>query len=96
MGPRLDWASVSEAVEGGGATFAAMVMSILGLRGRERERAEEVIGKGGEAADRAMVFLIATQIRGEMSQMMEERKWRWVNFGLALLALFLAALSLYR
>jgi len=102
LGPDFDWASVSEAVEGGGATFAAMVTDMLGLGEREREIAQEMIGKGGEEAERAVVFLIAMQITDERRQMRdgrrqmrEERKWRCVNFVLGLASFCLAAYAVF-
>lgn len=93
LGPDLDWVSISEAVEGGGATLAAMLMDILGLGERERERAQEMIGKGGEEAERATLFLMATQISDARRQMRDERKWRSVNFLLGLAGFCLAAFA---
>lgn len=86
LGPSFDWASISEAVKDGSA-LATLVVNYLGLGGKERRIAREIIGEGDQEAERVSILLMAMQIR-------DERNWRWRTLGIGLAGLVVAVVSL--
>jgi len=86
LGPDFDWPSISEAVKDS-SVLATLVVDYLGLGGKERKIAREIIGEGDQEAERVSILLMAMQIR-------DERNWRWRTFWMALAGLIVAVVSL--